>query len=413
MKLCIYFAVHVILMIIESEAGIKSTWHECGCSWEPWRSWSSCTRSCGGGRRQRDREVRVYDKCGHFTDCATNDMGFDFSSCNNVCYNGGTYSIYSCSCRDGWYGSCCQNEIDCGDPGSIQHGQKHGTNYKYAQTVTYTCDKDFNVTHGSTKIKCLSSGYRGYWSDSKPTCTFVNTCQSNPCQNGGTCINGYERYDCQCPSGFSGVNCENDVQPPLVENCSKDKFVYSHLPITKISWPTPNFTDPLGNNVKVTSNYQQNEYDFPWGDFTVQYTALKPSNGLRTECTFNITVRPHQCKALNIPANGYKVCTGWKKDYGLFCLQYCAENYTVERQYDLRQWYVCGTRGQWTTPGFMPNCTDPSMIQNSQFSIPFGEGKVDIQDKFLTSFKSSKFKYFCERFPTECVPENVNVAFNI
>ncbi|XP_066265127.1 matrilin-2-like isoform X4 [Branchiostoma lanceolatum] len=36
----------------------------------------------------------------------------------------------------------------------------------------------------------------------------VDECQSQPCQNGGQCIDGINRYDCQCAAGFAGTNCE-------------------------------------------------------------------------------------------------------------------------------------------------------------------------------------------------------------
>ena len=36
----------------------------------------------------------------------------------------------------------------------------------------------------------------------------AHTCLSNPCQNGGSCVDGLERYDCRCLPGWDGVNCE-------------------------------------------------------------------------------------------------------------------------------------------------------------------------------------------------------------
>ena len=39
--------------------------------------------------------------------------------------------------------------------------------------------------------------------------TDVNECQSNPCQNGGRCIDGVGNYSCDCKNGFEGKNCEN------------------------------------------------------------------------------------------------------------------------------------------------------------------------------------------------------------
>lgn len=39
-------------------------------------------------------------------------------------------------------------------------------------------------------------------------CNNVDECRSNPCRNGGTCIDSLDMYICLCPPGFGGVNCE-------------------------------------------------------------------------------------------------------------------------------------------------------------------------------------------------------------
>ncbi|XP_052785042.1 uncharacterized protein LOC128220615 [Mya arenaria] len=39
----------------------------------------------------------------------------------------------------------------------------------------------------------------------------VDECQSNPCLNGATCIRGVAGYTCSCLVGYSGNNCEHDV----------------------------------------------------------------------------------------------------------------------------------------------------------------------------------------------------------
>ena len=36
----------------------------------------------------------------------------------------------------------------------------------------------------------------------------VDECASNPCQNGGTCSDGFNEYTCSCVAGYEGANCE-------------------------------------------------------------------------------------------------------------------------------------------------------------------------------------------------------------
>ena len=36
----------------------------------------------------------------------------------------------------------------------------------------------------------------------------VDECDSSPCQNGGTCVDGINSYTCDCDDGYKGPDCE-------------------------------------------------------------------------------------------------------------------------------------------------------------------------------------------------------------
>jgi len=64
----------------------------------------------------------------------------------------------------------------------------------------------------------------------------VNECDSNPCENGATCYDGYLDYHCACTSEFTGHTCHRRacvfliVAGLLVPSCSRvNMYRVGHL----------------------------------------------------------------------------------------------------------------------------------------------------------------------------------------
>src|SRR5262249_10422408 len=112
--------------------------------------------------------------------------------------NFGTCVAGSCSCFPGASGTHCENS-PCG-PNPCQNC-----------TCSYPYYVDPYVDNGFYQCSCYP-GFQGV------NCqTNINECASNPCQNGGVCIDGINSYSCNCVGGYGGVNCET---PPTTTSTS-------------------------------------------------------------------------------------------------------------------------------------------------------------------------------------------------
>jgi len=77
------------------------------------------------------------------------------------------------------------------------------------QKDLYSFDRAICLELRPGRFECLGTSYIGvYCNITKDACTM-----SNPCLNNGTCYPKDElrsKYGCNCSSGYSGDNCEND-----------------------------------------------------------------------------------------------------------------------------------------------------------------------------------------------------------
>ena len=81
-----------------------------------------------------------------------------------------------------------------------------------------------------------------------------------------------------------------DIQPPEYKDCPQNVTYNTTDSKLYIEWTEPEFKDPFGNRVVVTSNYPDPNARLPWGVHPVQYVGVKTSNGLTAECVFTVSV---------------------------------------------------------------------------------------------------------------------------
>ena len=102
-----------------------------------------------------------------------------------------------CSCANGFDGDNCENNID--DCPAINPCQNGGTCVDGINNFTCSCVNGFDGDNCENNI------------DDCPA--------MNPCQNGGTCVDGINNFTCSCVNGFNGGNCENIDNCPTINPC--------------------------------------------------------------------------------------------------------------------------------------------------------------------------------------------------
>lgn len=109
----------------------------------------------------------------------------------------------------------------------------------------------------------------------------INECDSNPCKQGGTCIDGNATFTCKCPPGLAGATCEENIDECEVSSniwlvsfiCFLFFFTYDILvPIKKNYWFQ---SDPCLNNGTCTDGLDKYECNCTDTGFVGLYATSK------------------------------------------------------------------------------------------------------------------------------------------
>jgi hypothetical protein len=239
-----------------------------------WNSPNGCSNGCGNANYDGFYCTNNCPAGYGGVNCATN-----LDECaSNPCQNGGTcadgIASYTCTCPAGWAGTNCQQQViaqncvglDTNNDGLIlvselnsclgALGAFSGVQYiEVAYGNTSYLDNVCNAfgyggyagTHGGDQCNsgaymypsycgqgwnsvngcfngCGNANYDGFYcANNCPAgygglncATNLDDCASNPCQNGGTCVDGVASYTCTCPAGWTGTNCQQQV---FAQNC--------------------------------------------------------------------------------------------------------------------------------------------------------------------------------------------------
>uniref|UniRef100_A0AAR2J0F1 Delta-like protein n=1 Tax=Pygocentrus nattereri TaxID=42514 RepID=A0AAR2J0F1_PYGNA len=145
------------------------------------------------------------------------------SPCQNgaLCFN--LASDYFCKCSDDYEGKNCSHlkdhcrttscqVIDSCTVAVASNSTPEGVRY-ISSNVCGPHGRCRSQAGGQFTCEC-QEGFRGTYCHEN-----INDCESNPCQNGGTCIDKVNVYQCICADGWEGARCEINTDDCSLNPC--------------------------------------------------------------------------------------------------------------------------------------------------------------------------------------------------
>ncbi|CAH2104876.1 unnamed protein product [Euphydryas editha] len=163
---------------------------------------------------------------------------------SSPCQNGGTcidgVASYNCSCPDGFIGDNCETNFnECESNPCLNNGTCIDMTNEYICHCIpgfsgEHCEQDVAVCNSTEEVRCYNGGeciegpgFKFYckclagWTGTKCE-EQIDECQSDPCKNGGICIDVHADYMCACPYGLTGKDCEVQIEFCDEDSCSNN-----------------------------------------------------------------------------------------------------------------------------------------------------------------------------------------------
>ncbi|XP_043914307.1 protein crumbs homolog 1-like [Protopterus annectens] len=175
------------------------------------------------------------DETNRYT-CNCNDTGFEGKNCeidilecaSDPCVNNATclegVKNYTCLCWNGYRGQHCEDDEDeC-----ISHPcQNGGTCFERSNQSYYGILPELRKFTYLTAAGYICYCQPGFTGDN---CEInINECESEPCKHGAICEDLVNAFQCFCQPGYTGVICENDIDECENNPCQNGATCVDHI----------------------------------------------------------------------------------------------------------------------------------------------------------------------------------------
>ncbi|XP_022105682.1 sushi, von Willebrand factor type A, EGF and pentraxin domain-containing protein 1-like isoform X2 [Acanthaster planci] len=300
-----------------------------------------CTSNYHGARCELEINSCSPSPCGNGSTCQLHDGGYrcdcapgysgtnctlDINECSSSpCLNGATCQDrpngYTCICAFGYEGAHCESSVNWCAESPCRHGS---TCITVGLTFSCLCPPH-RLGELCDETPCQNNGIFESGSDDTYTCHCtpgfgghncqidINECASNPCSNGGTCVDRSNAYQCECLPGFAGATCSVDIDecssnPCGVGNTCEDD-INSYACICRLGF---------------TGTHCENRIDY-CSPSACQHGATCSNTGVGYLCSCAAGFAGHDCETninecASAPCQNSGFCVDLDNRFMCFCL---------------------------------------------------------------------------------------------